>query len=106
MADEPTPPEDDEDEDDIEELTSCCAYRRKILVGILRVLTEEECGVPDSELADVILFDASSPSGKMVLAFRYCPWCGKPRDEASESRITDVLAPPPDAPDEEPPAEG
>ena len=77
---------------------TCCALRRKLLVGILRVLTEEECGVGDAELADVMRFDLSSPTGKPVIAFRYCPWCGKPRDERGETRIVDIS---PAEPDEE-----
>lgn len=70
--------------------TTCCLYRRKILVGVMSVLPEEVCGVPDSELADVLEFGAESPTGHPVLAFRYCPWCGKPYTRGSETRITDV----------------
>lgn len=81
---------------------TCCLLRRKILVGILRVLSEEECGVPESELADVLRFDLASPQGRPVLAFRFCPWCGKERDLAGETRIVDVaFGPPPGASDED-----
>lgn len=64
--------------------------RRKVVVGILGVLQEQQCGVPDSELADFMRFDLQTPDGKPVLAFRFCPWCGAPRDPAAEVRIVDV----------------
>lgn len=69
---------------------TCCPIRRKVVVGILSVLPEEACGVPDSELADVIRFDLASPAGRPVIAFRYCPWCGKPRGAEDELRIVDI----------------
>ena len=102
MSDQPPPPEDPSsdqpDEPESEQPTSCCLLRRKILVGILRVLSEDECGVPDSELADVLRFDLASADGKPVLGFMFCPWCGQPRDQQGETRIVS-LAPPPE-PDE------
>ena len=104
--DEPAPDDDgppegdpeDAPEDAPEDITeaeaepprSCCAIRRKVLVGILKVLPEDACGVPDSELADVMRFDLQTPSGKPVLAFKFCPWCGARRDPNGEARITDV----------------
>jgi hypothetical protein len=84
---------DSEDSEDSEEPTppqTCCPYRRKVLVGILKVLTVDECGIPDADLADVMRFDVASPTGKPVLSFLYCPWCGKPRDPNGETRIVDV----------------
>lgn len=69
-------------------------------MGILRVLSEEECGVPESELADVVRFDLSAPSGKPVISFRFCPWCGTPRDPTQETRIVDILGPPDGGPAE------
>jgi len=67
---------------------TCCEMRRKVIVGILAVMNEEECGISDTHLADFMLFDVQSPSGKPVLGFKYCPWCGKQR--TGESRITET----------------
>ena len=64
--------------------------RRKIVVGIIKVLNEEDCGISDAELADVVRFDLQTPDGKPVLAFRFCPWCGAQRDPGGETRIVDV----------------
>lgn len=69
---------------------TCCQYRRKFVVGILGVLPEEQCGVADSEIADLIDFALPSPSGKPVIRFRFCPWCGKPFTPDSEIRIADI----------------
>ncbi len=86
--------------------------RRKVVVGILGVLPEEQCGVPDSELADFMRFDLQTPDGKPVLAFRYCPWCGTVRSAEAEVRIVDVRVQPGDADesgesgDFEPPKDG
>lgn len=103
MSDRP-PPESDgepsESESDDEQPATCCLLRRKILVGILRVLSEDECGVPDSELADVLRFDLASADGKPVLGFMFCPWCGQPRDQQGETRIVS-LAPPPEPDDDD-----
>ncbi|MBX3470791.1 MAG: hypothetical protein KF878_28320 [Planctomycetes bacterium] len=87
--------------------TSCCPMRRKVVVGILGVLGEAQCGVPDSELADFLRFDLQTPDGKPVLAFRYCPWCGQQRAAEAEVRIVDVrVEPGPDASGEfEPPGD-
>ncbi len=82
--------------------STCCPLRRKIVVGIFRVFSEEECGISDSELADVMRFDLATPSGKPVLAFRFCPWCGKPREDGGETRVVDVVEPPLDEPEDEP----
>ncbi|HBP21925.1 MAG TPA: hypothetical protein DEA08_29590 [Planctomycetes bacterium] len=101
MSDQPPPERDDEPEEPEsgdEQPTTCCLLRRKILVGILRVLSEDECGVPDSELADVLRFDLASADGKPVLGFMFCPWCGQPRDQQGETRIVS-LAPPPEPDD-------
>ena len=72
------------------EKKTCCVYRRKIVVGILRVLPEELCGVSDVELADLFSPDHKAESGKPVLAFRFCPWCGAPFKLDSEMRVTDL----------------
>lgn len=91
---QPEPPDRPEEPEQPEERgpepRSCCPIRRKVLVGILSVLPEEACGVPDSELADVVRFDLQSGSGRPVIAFRYCPWCGKARGPEDELRIVDV----------------
>ena len=83
-------------------VANCCPMRRKIVVGIIKVLNEEECGVSDTELADVMRFDLETPDGKAVLAFRYCPWCGKPRSAGGETRIVDVRFGPFQDPDPDP----
>ena len=69
---------------------SCCAMRRKVIVGILAVLPEAQCGVADAELADFLRFDLDAPTGKPVLAFRFCPWCGERRGPGTEHRIVDI----------------
>jgi hypothetical protein len=69
---------------------TCCPMRRKVVVGILGVLPEQQCGVGDAELADFLRFDLQTPDGKPVLAFRYCPWCGAARGPDTEFRIVDV----------------
>jgi hypothetical protein len=81
MPDLPTPPKD-----------SCCPYRRKIALGVIHVFTEEECGVSDVMLADLYRPELSAGGGsrKPVVGFRWCPWCGTPRDFDSETLITDV----------------
>lgn len=80
---------------------TCCPIRRKVVVGILSVLPEEACGVPDSELADVVRFDLQSSAGRPVIAFRFCPWCGAPRGPDDELRIVDVHIQMAEAEDEE-----
>ena len=62
--------------------------RRKVIVGIAGILPTEACGIPDSELADFMMFDLTSPGGKPVIGFKYCPWCGKQR--TGEYRITET----------------
>lgn len=89
--------------------STCCAMRRKVVVGIIGVLPEAKSGVPDSDLADFMRFDLQGPDGKPVLAFRYCPWCGVPRMPDAEVRIVDVrfaqAEPPADPEDFEPPGD-
>lgn len=95
--DEAAGDEDEEGEDEDEEEAApgplpptCCPMRRKVVVGILAVLPETQCGVGDSELADFLRFDLETPGGKPVLAFRFCPWCGAARAPDAETRIVDV----------------
>lgn len=68
----------------------CCKLRLKLVCGIIQILTEEQCGVPESEIADVLRFDLEVPSGKPVVGFRFCPWCGKRIDDGPV-RITDIV---------------
>lgn len=69
-------------------IETCCQLRRKIVVGILFTLPEEACGVSDTEMMDVTVFD---PEGveKPTVHFNFCPWCGKARARDSEARITE-----------------
>lgn len=67
---------------------TCCPLRRKLVMGILLILTEEACGVSDTELMDVTVFDPEGLQGPTV-HLRFCPWCGKPRVPGSETRITE-----------------
>ena len=68
---------------------SCCVLRQKIVVGIVSILSEAECGISDAELSDVMLFDLQNPSGKLLIGFKFCPWCGAYRDLNGEFRITE-----------------
>lgn len=68
--------------------TSCCAIRRKVVVGVLAILPEADCGVSDAELVDFMRFDVRSPGGPPVLAVRHCPWCGALRTPGTEERVT------------------
>ena len=74
---------------------SCCLYRRKLVVTIAAVLPEEVCGVGDAYLADLLRFDLETPTNHPVIAFRFCPWCGKPFEPTSEIRIADPQEDPP-----------
>lgn len=72
---------------------SCCEMRRKVVIGIFKILPEAECGVPDSVMADYHDFDLRSPAGVPVAAalrVRFCPWCGTKREPHHESRTTEV----------------
>lgn len=69
-------------------------------MGILGVLSEEECGIADSLMADVIRWDLAVPSKKPVIAVRFCPWCGHERTLEDEVQTTDVtIAKPEPLPD-------
>lgn len=78
-------------------MTTCCGLRRKVVVGILAVLPVEHCGVPDSDLADVMRFDLAGTEGRPVIGFRFCPWCGCPRDASAETRIVSPADCPPES---------
>jgi hypothetical protein len=76
---------------------SCCDMRRKIAIGIAKVFSEDECGIPDSAMLDFHNFNYSSPTKLPVavaLAFKFCPWCGARRDNSNmERRATEVIRP-------------
>lgn len=69
---------------------SCCLTRKKVAIAIVKILPEAECGVSDAELADFFRPDVEIPSGKVVLAFGFCPWCGTRRDPDGETMITEL----------------
>ncbi len=54
-----------------------CPMRRKIKLAIVANHTAEECGVPDSEVADFWQPDLTGVHGHPVIKLRYCPWCGR-----------------------------
>lgn len=85
------------------EKKTCCLMRRKILIGIIAVLTEEQCGVSDAQLADVVDWGKATPSGKPVIAVKFCPWCGTPRTDDIEAVIVDPVPVDPDGELELPP---
>lgn len=55
----------------------CCDLRVKIMLTCYNV-PEEDCGVPDSAVADVLVWDEKSPLQRPIVQFRFCGWCGKP----------------------------
>jgi hypothetical protein len=68
--------------------------RRKVALGIAKVFTEAESGIPDSVMMDHHDFDYTSPTKLPVaaaLVFKFCPWCGQRRDATSEQRRTEVI---------------
>lgn len=72
---------------------TCCQMRKKMTVFLGPYLTVEQCGIPDTILADFMRFDVDpvvAPDGtkKPVIAFRFCPWCGAPYTDKSETRTT------------------
>lgn len=71
---------------------TCCLARQKIVVGILKVLDKEDCGVDDLDIAEFVRFDLKSPLGTPVISFRYCPWCGTPRVIGTETRVTEHIS--------------
>ena len=69
----------------------CCTMRKKILLTPYS-RPEDVCGVSDAEVADFLIFDMKSPTGRPVLTFRFCPWCGKPWKLSGQ--IHEVAPPP------------
>lgn len=67
----------------------CCDMHKKIALQIAKVYTEEECGVSDTVMTDYHDFGYESKTNLPVaasLSFRFCPWCGTPRDDNDRSR--------------------
>ena len=71
----------------------CCQMRRKVVVAIIHVRSEEECGIADLDMGGFINWDLKVPSGKPVVQIRYCPWCGELVPPTSVERITDIQSP-------------
>jgi len=70
---------------------SCCDMHRKVALGITKIYSEEECGLPDSVMVDYHNFGYESTNKLPVaaaLSFNFCPWCGVTRDDQDETRRT------------------
>lgn len=55
----------------------------------MNVLSEEESGVPDSELVDFMIFEQKSPNGRPILAVKFCPWCGQKKADNGTLRVSE-----------------
>lgn len=71
------------------EIDPCCKLRKKVVLGIMLIRSEAECGVPDSEMADVMAFDESK-SDRPIICVQYCPWCGAKIELDENSTITEI----------------
>lgn len=72
----------------------CCDMHQKVALGVMKIYSEKECGLPDSILADFHDFSYQSPTGAPVavaLSTKYCPWCGAQRIDPSMKRTTEVV---------------
>lgn len=68
--------------------------RKKVGLGIAKVYSEKECGVPDSAMADYHDFGYTSPTRLPVMAalkLRFCPWCGAERRPDDQRRTIEVI---------------
>lgn len=77
-----------------EQTKSCCEMRKKVGLGIAKVFTEDECGVPDSAMVDYHDFGYESESELPVaaaLSLRFCPWCGTRRTTSEKRRTIEVI---------------
>ncbi len=76
---------------------NCCDLRRKVLIGVVAVLPESQCGIPDSALLDVTTFGLNdlgeTDKGTPILHVRFCAWCGEPRAPGDEVHVTEVMNP-------------
>jgi len=67
---------------------------KKVVLGIVKIREEHECGVPFSVIADYNDFGYTPRTpGPFVgnLVFRFCPWCGKTRDDTQERRTVEMI---------------
>ena len=72
----------------------CCPMKEKVILGIAKVLSEEECGIPDSALVDYHDFEYESPTKLPIsaaLTTRFCSWCGAEKNLDDKRRITEVI---------------
>ena len=77
-------------------LDKCCDMRTKVQLAIARVLSEEECGIPDTVMADFHDFSYQSPTNLPVaaaLVTQYCAWCGAKRRPNEKRTTTEVIQP-------------
>lgn len=75
----------------------CCPMRIKVIVAVIGSVSQERCGIPDSEMAPFIRFDMQAPARpdgqpnkKAVIQFKYCPWCGKAYPPNARLRVVDI----------------
>lgn len=59
----------------------CCAMRQRFVVAIVGV--NPNVAEP-TEVVDFVV-DFQNESGGTTLGFKYCPWCGKPLNYATDS---------------------
>jgi len=74
--------------------STCCDMRKKVGLGVAKVFSEDECGVPDSAMVDFHNFDYKSTSGlpvEVALTIKFCPWCGTPRSNTENRRTIEVI---------------
>lgn len=67
----------------------CCDMHRKVVLRIAKINSERECGVPDTAMVEFHDFSYESTNKLPVaaaLSFRFCPWCGTPRDDNDQTR--------------------
>jgi len=77
-----------------EQKNHCCDMREKVGLGIAKVFSEQECGVPDSTMVDYHDFDYTSPSELPVaaaLSLKFCPWCGEARQHDEQRRTIEII---------------
>jgi len=81
---------------DNKENKGCCDMRAKVVLGIAKVLSKEECGIDDSALVDFHNFDYTSESKLPVaaaLTTKFCAWCGTERRPDDVRRTAEVIRP-------------
>ena len=68
--------------------------RSKVGLGIAKVFSEEECGLPDTVMLDYHDFSYTSSSQLPVaaaLSLKFCPWCGTERRDDEERRTIEII---------------